>query len=35
MIPTPYYLIDEARLEANMRKMARLREMSGAKALLA
>ncbi|MCT2541042.1 carboxynorspermidine decarboxylase [Sedimentimonas flavescens] len=35
MIPTPYYLIDEARLLENMHKIARLRELSGAKALLA
>ncbi len=35
MIPTPFYLIDEARLLENMHKIARLRELSGAKALLA
>jgi len=35
MIPTPFYLIDEARLLTNMRKIALLREASGAKALLA
>jgi len=35
MIQTPYYLIDVARLQANMAKIARLRELSGAKALLA
>ena len=35
MIQTPYYLIDVARLEANMAKVARLRDLSGAKALLA
>ncbi|KFE35098.1 carboxynorspermidine decarboxylase [Thioclava atlantica] len=35
MIPTPFYLIDEARLLENMRKIERLRERSGAKALLA
>jgi len=35
MIPTPFYLIDEARLLQNMQKIARLRELSGAKALLA
>lgn len=35
MIPTPFYLIDEARLLENMRKIAFLREASGAKALLA
>ena len=32
---TPYYLIDKSRLLANMEKVARLRELSGAKALLA
>ncbi|MGI3166854.1 carboxynorspermidine decarboxylase [Pseudooceanicola sp. 200-1SW] len=32
---TPYYLIDKARLLPNMEKIARLRETSGAKALLA
>lgn len=35
MIQTPYYLIDKARLLPNMEKIASLREMSGAKALLA
>lgn len=35
MIPTPYYLIDLARLRANMRIIADLRAASGAKALLA
>ena len=35
MIPTPYYLIDEERLLQNMRKIERLRALSGAKALLA
>ena len=35
MIPTPYYLIDKARLLENMRKIERLRQRSGAKALLA
>ncbi|SEN70803.1 carboxynorspermidine decarboxylase [Pseudorhodobacter antarcticus] len=35
MIPTPYYLIDKARLAANMTAMDRLRELSGAKCLLA
>ena len=35
MIPTPFYLIDEASLLQNMRKIAFLREASGAKALLA
>jgi carboxynorspermidine decarboxylase len=32
---TPYYLIDKARLLSNMEKVAQLRELSGAKALLA
>ncbi len=32
---TPFYLIDRSRLQANMDKMARLRERSGAKTLLA
>ncbi|WP_425100137.1 carboxynorspermidine decarboxylase [Tropicibacter sp. S64] len=32
---TPYYLIDKSRLLPNMEKIARLREQSGAKALLA
>ena len=32
---TPYYLIDKARLKANMEKIAWLRQHSGAKALLA
>ena len=32
---TPYYLIDKAKLRGNMEKVARLRERSGAKALLA
>ncbi|MDF1620449.1 carboxynorspermidine decarboxylase [Pseudothioclava nitratireducens] len=35
MIPTPFYLIDEARLRDNMRKIEQLRQRSGAKALLA
>ncbi|SOB95188.1 carboxynorspermidine decarboxylase [Rhodobacter maris] len=35
MIPTPFYLIDEARLLVNMRKIDALRAASGAKALLA
>ncbi|KEO54473.1 carboxynorspermidine decarboxylase [Thioclava pacifica] len=35
MSDTPFYLIDEARLRDNMRKIERLRERSGAKALLA
>ncbi len=34
-LPTPFYLIDAARLEANMRRIAELREASGARALLA
>lgn len=34
-LPTPYYLIDKARLLRNMEKIACLREKSGAKALLA
>ena len=35
MLPTPYYLIDRARLRANMEVIAQLRAASGAKALLA
>ena len=35
MIQTPYYLIDKAALQANLRQAARLRELSGAKILLA
>ena len=35
MIQTPYYQIDIARLTANMEKIARLRDLSGAKSLLA
>ncbi|WP_415183754.1 carboxynorspermidine decarboxylase [Phaeovulum sp.] len=35
MIQTPYYLIDKQALLHNMRKIAHLREASGAKALLA
>ncbi|WP_417806399.1 carboxynorspermidine decarboxylase [Thioclava sp.] len=35
MSDTPFYLIDETRLLANMRKIERLRDRSGAKALLA
>ncbi len=35
MISTPYYLIDKASLLRNMEKVARVRERSGAKALLA
>ncbi|AUH32914.1 carboxynorspermidine decarboxylase [Paracoccus tegillarcae] len=34
-LQTPYYLIDKARLRANMEKIAWLREHSGARALLA
>ena len=33
--PTPYYLLDEAAIVANMKIIARLCELSGAKALLA
>ncbi|MEQ8307034.1 MAG: carboxynorspermidine decarboxylase [Hoeflea sp.] len=35
MLQTPYYLIDKSKLRVNMEKIARLRELSGAKALLA
>jgi carboxynorspermidine decarboxylase len=35
MIPTPYYLIDKTKLAANMASMDRLRDLSGAKCLLA
>lgn len=35
MIPTPYYLIDKSALLKNMEIIARIREQSGAKALLA
>ena len=35
VIETPYYLVDEARLLGNLEKVARVRERSGAKALLA
>ncbi|MVW79048.1 carboxynorspermidine decarboxylase [Bordetella sp. 02P26C-1] len=35
MIQTPYYLIDKTALQENLRKAARLRELSGAKILLA
>lgn len=35
MLATPYYLIDKARLRANMEKIAWLRAHSGAKSLLA
>lgn len=34
-IPTPFYLIDEAKLLHNMQTITRLRKLSGAKALLA
>ena len=34
-VPTPYYLLDEAAIVANMEIIARLCELSGAKALLA
>jgi carboxynorspermidine decarboxylase len=34
-IPTPYYLIDETRLVRNLEKIQRVRELSGAKAVLA
>ena len=34
-VPTPYYLLDEALIVANMQIIARLCELSGAKALLA
>ncbi len=34
-IPTPYYLLDEAAIVTNMQIIARLCELSGAKALLA
>ena len=32
---TPYYLIDKSRLLQNMEKIAKLRELSGVKSLLA
>ncbi|PWV97554.1 carboxynorspermidine decarboxylase [Hoeflea marina] len=35
MIQTPYYLIDKSKLRVNMERIARLRDLSGAKALLA
>ncbi len=35
MIPTPYYLIDESALLRNLQVMDRVRELSGAKVLLA
>lgn len=34
-IPTPFYLIDETKLKANLEKVAHLRQRSGAKVLLA
>src|ERR1700692_3459729 len=34
-LQTPYYLIDEARLVKNLEKIARVRERSGAKSVLA
>ena len=34
-LPTPCYLIDESKLRTNLETVARLRERSGAKALLA
>ncbi|MBF7730650.1 carboxynorspermidine decarboxylase [Pseudomonas sp. N040] len=35
MLKTPYYLIDKQKLLVNLQKIARVRELSGAKALLA
>jgi len=35
MLHTPYYLIDKAKLKSNMEIMARLRDLSGVKTLLA
>jgi carboxynorspermidine decarboxylase len=35
VLQTPYYLIDRARLQRNLDRIARLRELSGAKTLLA
>lgn len=35
LVPTPYYLIDEERLLANLNKIERVRELSGAKSVLA
>ncbi|GEO83976.1 MULTISPECIES: carboxynorspermidine decarboxylase [Alphaproteobacteria] len=35
MLQTPYYLIDKSKLLQNMERIAKLRELSGAKALLA
>ena len=34
-LQTPYYLIDESRLVKNLEKIARVREISGAKSVLA
>jgi carboxynorspermidine decarboxylase len=34
-VSTPYYLIDEARLLRNLEKIQRVRELSGAKSVLA
>lgn len=34
-LPTPFYFLDEHRLLANMKKIARVRQLSGAKAVLA
>ncbi len=34
-LKTPYYLIDEARLQLNLEKIARLRELTGTKSVLA
>lgn len=34
-VPTPYYLIDESRLLRNLEKIKQVRELSGAKAVLA
>src|SRR5438477_1030529 len=34
-LKTPYYLIDEARLQNNLERIARVRDGSGAKAVLA
>ena len=35
MLQTPYYLVDKSKLMRNMEKIAHLRELSGAKSLLA
>jgi len=35
VVPTPYYLIDEARLVLNLEKLAALRERTGVKSVLA